>query len=228
MTFWTQASLEPKRNFRFQIAKDGWHGTEQLWWWAKSIDKPSFDVSSNEYQLINHKFKYPGIVTWKNVTITVVDVAIDGPSATQALEKELGTIGYTRPDKDPMKGIAKTDQSTVSGLLVQQLDAQGKPVDTFKLVGAFIVSTSHSKLDYSDDAITETTIEIAYDYADYSGKVVTPKRASAAATSSTDSGVEVPENLFEYKDWEPPPILQDFIEKSGESNTVFDSVEEDN
>lgn len=166
MSFWTDQEIEPKRSFRFKIQKDGW-GDQSVWWWAKSVDKPSFDVSNNEYQLINHKFKYPGIVTWKNVTITVVDIANGGPSATQALERELGTIGYTRPDQAPMKGIAKTNQSTVDGLLIQHLNADGKVVDEFQLVGAFIVSTSFSKLDYSDDGITETTIEVAYDYAEF-------------------------------------------------------------
>ena len=167
MSFWTEASLEPKRNFRFQIISDGW-GSDATWWWAKSVDKPSFDVSSNEYQLINHKFKYPGIVTWKNVSITVVDIAHGGPSATHSLENELETIGYTRPNStNPMKGIGKTNQSTIDGLLIQQLDAEGEVIDEFKLIGAFIVSVSYNKLDYSDDALTEATMEIAYDYAEF-------------------------------------------------------------
>ncbi len=167
MSFWTQSNLEPKRSFRFKIISDGW-GNEATWWWAKSVDKPSFDVSNSEYQLVNHKFKYPGIVTWKNVSLTVVDIAHGGPSATHSLENELETIGYARPDSEkPMKGIGKTDQSTIDGLLIQQLDAEGEVIDEFKLVGAFIVSVSYNKLDYSDDALTEATMDIAYDYAEF-------------------------------------------------------------
>ena len=73
MSFWTEPTLEPKRNFRFKITSDFWDNSDSVWWWAKSIDKPSFNVTNNEYQLINHKFKYPGIVTWNNIQITLVD-----------------------------------------------------------------------------------------------------------------------------------------------------------
>jgi len=162
MSFWTEASLEPKRNFRFKI-----NNPQMTWWFAKSIDKPSFDVSNSEYQLINHKFKYPGIVTWKNIQITLADFAKKGPNGGEALHKELDIMGYTRPDKSPMKGIGKGNNSAVSDLQIQHLDADGTIVDAWTLKGAFIISATYSKLDYSSDDISEITLEIAYDYADY-------------------------------------------------------------
>lgn len=175
MSFWTEASLEPKRNFRFQIISDGWAQTaDTTWYWAKSIDKPSFDVSNSEYQLINHKFKYPGIVTWKNIQVTLADFADGGsPNAGQSLHEELIKMGYVRPDQDtPMKGIAKNDpnqnDSAVKDLVIQHLAADGDNiVDQWTLRGAFIISATYSKLDYSNDDISEVTLEIAYDYADY-------------------------------------------------------------
>ena len=48
MAFWKDNTTDPKRQFRFKI--DG----NEIWWWAKSIDKPTVEVSSNSYQLINH------------------------------------------------------------------------------------------------------------------------------------------------------------------------------
>lgn len=169
MSFWTQQSLEPKRNFRFKITSDGWDKTESVWWWAKSIDKPSFNVTNNEYQLINHKFKYPGIVTWNNIQITLVDFDKEngGPNSGEALRLELSNIGYERPDQAAMRGISKITHSHVSDLIIQHLNADGKPVDTWTLKGAFIISVSYSKLDYSSDELSEVTLEIAYDYADY-------------------------------------------------------------
>ena len=169
MTFWTEASLEPKRNFRFRVRKDGW-GSGDAWFWAKSIDKPSFEVSNSEYQLINHKFKYPGIVTWKPITVVVVDIKDldgDGLGITNKLSEELLTIGYAKPSANTaMKGIAKLNESKVADLIIEQIDANGAPLEEWTLKGAFITSVSHSKLDYSDDGITETTIEIAYDFAE--------------------------------------------------------------
>jgi hypothetical protein len=167
MTFWTEASLEPKRNFRFKI-----NNPAATWWFAKSIDKPSFEVSNSEYQLINHKFKYPGIVTWKNIQVTLMDFAKGGPNGGVQLKKELSIMGYTRPDKTPMKGISKSDgegsTSAVYDLQIQHLAADGTTiVDAWILKGAFIISATYNKLEYSSDDLSEITLEIAYDYADY-------------------------------------------------------------
>ena len=162
MTFWTEASLEPKRNFRFKI-----NNPTATWWFAKSIDKPSFEVSNSEYQLINHKFKYPGIVTWKNIQVILVDFAKGGPNGGVQLKAELSAMGYTRPDETPMIGISKGISSVID-LQIQHLAADGKTaVDTWTLKGAFIISATYSKLDYSSDDLSEITLEIAYDYADY-------------------------------------------------------------
>lgn len=169
MSFWTESALEPKRNFRFKITKDGW-GDQPVWYWAKSVDKPSFEVSNNAYQLINHKFNYPGIVTWKPISLVVVDIKdLDGNDVgiTHKLSEELLTIGYANPSANSaMRGIAKLNESKVANLVIEQLDADGKSLEEWTLKGAFITSVSHSKLAYTDDEITETTIEITYDYAE--------------------------------------------------------------
>ena len=73
MTFWANSKLEPKRKFRFRFSTPSSAQIEGFWWFAKSIDKPTYSVNGGEYQLINHKFKYPGIATWEDISITVVD-----------------------------------------------------------------------------------------------------------------------------------------------------------
>lgn len=166
MSFWTESSLEPKRNFRFKIVKEGWDN-DSTWWWAKSADIPGFNINNSEYQLINHKFKYPGILSWNAIQIEVVGFFGGGPSTAVSLESELSKIGYTRPDNAAMDGISKTSKSVVADLVLQQLDAAGIAQDTWTLRGAFISSVSHSKLDYSSDEISTTIIEIDYDYVDY-------------------------------------------------------------
>ena len=67
MAFWSEKENEPLRKFRFTVTFG-----EELWY-AKSVTKPSFDVSVSEYQLVNHKIKYPGIVTWSDIEIVIVD-----------------------------------------------------------------------------------------------------------------------------------------------------------
>ena len=165
MTFWSNiadSALEPKRNYRFRL-KDGENTT---WWWAKSVDKPSFDVSSNEYQLINHKFSFPGIVTWKPISIVVADIG----DVSNVLMNELEDFGYNNPSSGTaMSGLKKAikDSSIANNMIIEQLDGGGSSLETWKLKGAFIKSVNFAKLDYSSDEISEITIEIAYDFATF-------------------------------------------------------------
>jgi len=160
MTFWTEASLEPKRNFRFKLLD----GNQTTWWWAKSVDKPSFDISNSEYQLINHNFKYPGIATWKPISLIVADVG----DVINLLVDELRELGYVDPSSEvPMEGLAKANKGFIEGLSIQQLNADGEPVETWTIKGAFMTSLAFSRLDYGSDDITEITIEVAYDYATF-------------------------------------------------------------
>ena len=73
MAFWTDkgaAGVEPLRKFRFKIQL----GNDSVMWWAKSVTQPSPEVSISEHQLINHKIKFPGIATWSDIDITIVDI----------------------------------------------------------------------------------------------------------------------------------------------------------
>ena len=112
MTFWNDIgknALEPKRNYRFRLSD----GKSTGWWWAKTVDKPSFEVSTSEYQLINHKFKFPGITTWKPITITVVDIG----STIDSLYNELLSMGYKSPDTEAMTGLAKDYEGIMNQVL---------------------------------------------------------------------------------------------------------------
>lgn len=163
MSFWTEPSLEPKRNFRFKLTD----GEGDQWWWVKTVDKPSFEISNSEYQLINHKFRYPGIATWKPITITIADVG----KRIYALVGELVTMGYRYPFASvPHKGLeklmeAKDGAANVTNMIIEHIEASGTTQETWQLYGAFITSISFSKLDYSSDDISEITIEVAYDFA---------------------------------------------------------------
>ena len=53
-----------------------------------------------------------------------------------------------------MPGIQKADDSAVKDLLIQHLDANdNKIVDEWILRGAFIISSTYTKLDYSSDEV---------------------------------------------------------------------------
>jgi len=174
MAFWTdrQDIIEPLRSFRFTIQetgvdlnKPGSPDDAGVWFWAKTVSKPSFEISQDEYQLINHKIKYPGIVTWKDVTIKMIDYKNDGDlrgkSKAFKLYEYLKDSGYRFSDGD---GISKKKATTE--FLIQHLDADGTPIENWKLINAFIKNVDFAELSYDSDELSETTLTIAYDLAE--------------------------------------------------------------
>ena len=169
MSFWTEASLEPKRAFRFRIKSDNGlnlsksRGKQDPFWWnAKTVTKPSYSVSSNEYQLINQKFKVPGIVTWEPVNITMASVG----RTAEAFIREIRNLGWNPDGLDD--GVAKQSKNATTSMgkiRIQQIDGAGIPIETWLLEGAFISRVSFGTLDYSSDDIVEVQITVDYDYA---------------------------------------------------------------
>ena len=159
MAFWKENTTEPARKFRFHIV-----GDEGIWFWAKSVDKPSFEVNSNEYLLINHKFKYPGVLTWSDITITMVNTG----TTAEEIEGYLFNSRYIRPsDNDQTDdGLIKNGYDGKEGVLqIQQLDSAGAVIEDWHLYGAFLKSVNHGQLEYSSDELVEIQMVISYDYA---------------------------------------------------------------
>ena len=82
--FWANSTMEPKRQFRFKVEITGINADTggPLVWYAKAVNKPSFEVSTGEHVYLNHKFYYPGGVTWNPVSLTLVDPRDPDMSAT--------------------------------------------------------------------------------------------------------------------------------------------------
>jgi hypothetical protein len=157
MTFWSASDLEPTRKHRFRVELGG-----VVLWWAKSVTKPSFDISTNRYTAINHSIEYPGILTWNDVTLTIVDVG----KKTKELYDKLKDMGYSAPGSttDGFGGIEKGDKSD---LKIYQMDASGKTIEEWTLNKFTIKTVNFGDLSYSDDELVEMSMTIAYDWAEF-------------------------------------------------------------
>ena len=178
MTFWNLPQLEPSRKYRFQIQTPDSYSLMGQWWWAKSISKPSYEFNSNEYQLGNHKFKFPGVLTWKDIEIIIIDDNSegDGMNRTAALMSNLSYIYL-----DPTRGAhydAGAKRPTIDGsigtIIIDQLGSDGKSLETWTLHDAFVKSVDFGQLAYEDDGLVEITISISYDYATINDEQVAP------------------------------------------------------
>jgi hypothetical protein len=158
MTFWSSPALEPTRKYRFKIQ----FGNDIIWW-AKSVTKPSFEVTTNKYTAINHSLEYPGIINWNDITLTVVDVG----KKTEEYYNQLKEIGYNDPIfGSTAGGINKIESSS---LKVFQMDAGGKTIETWTLHNYIIKSIQFGDLSYDDDGLVEMQLAIGYDFAEFDG-----------------------------------------------------------
>ena len=177
MSFWNVLHVDPTRKFHFLIQSNGIESDQ--WIWAKTIDKPSYEINTNEYQLGNHKFKYPGVATWGDITITIVDMF----GQTLNLYDNLKAMGYNLPAITDV-GIHKKAPQAMDNFIISQFNADGDIVETWTLYGAFIKSVNFGDLSYADDEMVEITMVVSYDYADLNdlGKDVLAATAAAVAS----------------------------------------------
>jgi hypothetical protein len=166
MSFWNSPKLEPTRKFRFQVSsfsvqQDG------PWIHAKTVDKPSYDINTTDFQIGNAKITYPGIATWNDVNITVVDTG----GKTGWLYTNLVSMGYNVPGK-PNPGIFKAESAGayITDIIIEQLDSKGAPLEQWALMNAMIKSVNFGNLSYEDDGLVEIQLTIAYDYATFGGQ----------------------------------------------------------
>lgn len=153
MAFWKNSKLDPLRKYRFQVQLG------DILWWAKSVTQPSPDISTGEYQLINHVIKYPGIVSWNDVDITIVEIGSKGIELYNKL-KEQG-YGLGNPKSDGIKKQHYKDMEVV----INKIDADGKIVEVWTLYNVFIKSLKYGDLAYSDDELLDIIITLSYDSA---------------------------------------------------------------
>jgi hypothetical protein len=112
--------------------------------------------------LINHKIKYPGIVTWNDIDITMVDIGDKGKGQSTRFTLTFGS-GYQRQTFPGLQIMVKTEliknslQST-SVSIFKNLMPKGKKIETWELINPFIKAIKYGDLDYSSDDLLRSNI----------------------------------------------------------------------
>lgn len=178
--FWSDASIEPKRKFRWLLS---FRGVPQ--WIMKKVGKPNFSLGEAEHNFLNYKFYYPGRVEWSEISMTLVDPV--NPDASKTMLALLKQSGYVPPhnfgnaDTIPeAPGFEAGRAYTMSkagavralggSIYIQQIDATGLVHEEWKLYNPFIKSVSFDELDYESDDLLNVELTLRYDWADLSGR----------------------------------------------------------
>lgn len=170
MSFWNQASLEPKRQFRWLLYIAG-----MPQFIVKDVKKPSFTVAATPHDFINYKFHYPGRVEWQDIQVTIVDPV--QPDSTASLVKILEKSGYVLPDEftsqpNEPRSISKKAFVDAMGGQIQLVQfgantgAQEENVlEKWTINNPFLTNVDFGSLSYGSDDLVNISMTIKYDWA---------------------------------------------------------------
>lgn len=194
MGFWKTGDAQPKRNYRFQVQIG-----DDVWFWAKTCDTPSFDLGEVEVHYLDNKYYYPGRVSWNEINISTVDPAWDDVTSklaqmlvdmgyaikteaasgaanntTTGAEGKLGTISKLKSVTGDISNASSENGTTGTGALgtvaISVLAGDGNTVEKWTLNNAWLKSAKFGTLDYSNDELKQIDLVIRYDWATLTGQ----------------------------------------------------------
>ena len=180
MAFWSDTALgipDPKRKYRFLVFAGGIAP-----WVAKKVTKPGWEISESKHTYLVHQFYYPGRITWKDVTLTLVDPSGAGTDTMQTIYNNLVMSGFVEPTSPSnYTTISKATAVDALGTVkIQQIaddipsvpSVQGmttsagtKVIEEWVLYNAWIKDVDLGDLDYEADELNELSLTLRYDYA---------------------------------------------------------------
>jgi hypothetical protein len=165
-SFWSDPNLDPKRQYRFVVYINNFDP-----FIAKTVKKPSFTIGVSRHQYLNHEFKYPTTVKWNDVTMTFADPA--NPDVTKSFVGLLQQSGYSYPTDPNNRSTVSRDKSVVAlgQVRIQQIDADGNPIEEWVLHNAFVSSVEFGQLSYASEDMVEINATLVYDWAQITSNV---------------------------------------------------------
>lgn len=180
MAFWSEASLDPKRQYKFRVRfpylNNGNAGLDSTFL-AQSADRPIYTIAdSTKVDYLDKEFHFPGKITWNQVKIKFVDAT--GPGTVNVSKRSydyLKLSGWV----DPVAaggGVGAAQMSTVSKagavrimpeVRIDVLNSVGIPIDQWTLKNAFITTVNLNALDYTADGILTAEYTFRYDWAEF-------------------------------------------------------------
>lgn len=180
MAFWSDPSLDPKRQFKFKITFNYLNNTSagtDSTFLAQTADRPVFTISDNtKIAYLDKEFSFPGKITWTPVKIKFVDTV--GGGATNVSKRSydyLAQAGWVAPPSagpqvgaQQMKTISKTKAArTTRDVRIDVLDSDGRAVDQWTLKNAFVTTVALNGLDYKAEDVLTAEYTFRYDWAEF-------------------------------------------------------------
>jgi hypothetical protein len=172
--FWSDSSVEPKRQFRWLFY---FAGMPQFI--VTKVDKPSFRQQPKTHDFLDYKFHYPGKVEWQDVKFTVVDPV--QPDSAASFYNILVDSGYVPPDDFITKanegaGLPRTItkkkmiEQLGERIFLEQLGADVESgetivVEKWELFNPLMTEVTWGALDYGTEDLVTIDVTLKYDWA---------------------------------------------------------------
>ena len=168
--FWTDNTVEPKRQFRFLLDLAPAGNTDTLYsYHVRTAKLPQFQMDGTaEVKYVQHTFKYPGRITWQPIDVTIIDPG--SPDAAGVMMNIIRNSGYLAPKNETLaqKSISKAKSNAAMGaILLRQIDAEGANIAEWMLHNSFLTNVDFGTQGYDSDDLVEYTLTIDYDFATY-------------------------------------------------------------
>ncbi len=160
--FWSSSEMnDPKRNSRWILLSNS-IPVQTL----THEGRPEMTVGEVKHNYLSHEFKFPGNVTWNNISFTFVDtVDPDGAATIMDIIKYSGY--HPLANKNDFATISKRGAIKALGnLQIMLVDSTGMPLETWVLKNAWVQSVKLSELSYESDTLADVTVTLVYDWAE--------------------------------------------------------------
>ena len=180
MAFWSNPSLDPKRQFRFKVTFDSGSGIKPPVYIAQTADRPTYTIiAGTKVHFLDKEFKYPGKVTWQDIKIGFIDGtgnSTEKENMAKQVYEYLAAAGFIYPEAltNPaafniavnLATIAKK-KSILKQVEIEPLGTDGAVIEKYTLKNAFISSFTPSGFDYAQEGFSTLQLSIVYDWAEY-------------------------------------------------------------
>lgn len=176
MAFWTKPFNgqdrvgDPKRNFRFKVSfvNSQFAPNGDTVWYAKKVNQPQITIGEASHDFLIHKFYWPGKVEWNEIDMTLVDPV--EPHVSYKFLEAIQNAGFKVPaDSNQFSSVSKSSAALQLGdVIIESIDDVGATLHSWKLIHAWAKEISFSELDYGSEDLSEITLKVRYDWAEFS------------------------------------------------------------
>jgi len=182
MSFWSNASVSPKRKYNWLCEISQGKGGKLESWVIKKVTKPGWTSTEAVHRFLNYTFYYPGKVQWDEIQMTLVDPG-GQKDTSEILYKTLLNSGWNMPRN--LKKVTTVSKAAakraIGDIKIRQIDHAGTPVEEWTLKNAWIKSMKFGELNYEGDELMEIILALRYDWAE----LKIPKGASRVGVGTT-------------------------------------------